>query len=162
MRPIRQRVIISPRCYALLIFFMVVTTNVDYEAGTENITSALKILKSWKTNWSPLCNMMDCCSEEIKGATKSYRKIIFVSASKIGENVTNRLNTYMSEIKCASHKQYLIGLLVSIKVKEDSYRPKYTSSFLICPNLNDSQTFKSSRCNNVLPQCVCYRCNLVR
>ena len=39
----------------------------------------------------------------------------------------------------------LIVLLFSIKVKQDSYRPKYTSSFLICPNQNESQTFKSSR-----------------
>ena len=33
-----------------------------------------------------------------------------------------------------------------MKVKEDANRPKYTSSFLICPNLNDSdsQTFKRS------------------
>ena len=50
----------------------------------------------------------------------------------------------IGEIKFTSHKQYLFGLLFSIKVKEDSYRPKYTSSFLICPNRNDSQTFKSS------------------
>ena len=30
----------------------------------------------------------------IKGATKSYRKIIFVSATKIGENTSNILNCY--------------------------------------------------------------------
>ena len=53
----------------------------------------------------------------------------------------------MQDIKFTSHKQYLIGLLFSIKVKkEDSYRPKCTSSFLICPNLNDSQTVKNSSC----------------
>ena len=57
----------------------------------------------------------------------------------------------MQEIKFTSHKQYLFGLLFSIKVKEDSYRPKYTSSFLICLNLNDSQTFRSSSCKNFLP-----------
>ena len=55
----------------------------------------------------------------------------------------------MQKTKFASHKQYLIGLLFSIKVKEDSHRPKYTSSFLICPNLNDSQTFKSSSCKKI-------------
>ena len=54
----------------------------------------------------------------------------------------------MKEIKFTSHKQYSFGLLFSIKVKDDSYRPKYTSSFLICPNLNNSQTFKSSSCKN--------------
>ena len=31
-----------------------------------------------------------------KGATKSYRKIIFVSATKIGENTTTILNCYFS------------------------------------------------------------------
>ena len=56
----------------------------------------------------------------------------------------------------------MFGLFFSIKVKEGSYRPKYTSSFLICPNLNDSQTFKSSSCKNGFLQCVCYRCNLLR
>ena len=47
-------------------------------------------------------------------------------------------------------------------VKEDSYRPKYTSPFLICLNINDSQTFKSSSCKNVFLQCVYYRCSLLR
>ena len=32
----------------------------------------------------------------------------------------------------------------SVNAEEGSYRPKNTLSFLICPNLNDSQTFKSS------------------
>ena len=68
----------------------------------------------------------------------------------------------MSEIKSTLHKQYLFGLFFSIKVKENSYRPKYTSSFLICPNLNDSQTFKSSSCKNSFLQCVCYRCYWLR
>ena len=62
----------------------------------------------------------------------------------------------------ASHKQYQFGFLFSIKVKEDSYRPNYILSFLICPNLNDSQTFKSSSCKIFFLQCVCYRCNLLR
>ena len=52
----------------------------------------------------------------------------------------------MKEIKFGSFKQYLIGFLFSIKVKEDLYRPKFTSSFLICPNVNHSQIFKSSSC----------------
>ena len=82
-----------------------------------------------------------------------------MSTTKIGENRTIvlncyfqakstpspiKLNTYMPEIKFTWHKQYLFGLLFSIKVKEGSYRLKYTSIFLICPNLNDSQPFKSS------------------
>ena len=60
-----------------------------------------------------------------------------------------KLNTYMQEIKFTSHKLYLFGLLFSINVKEHSYRPKYTLSFSICPNLNDSQTFKSSSCKKI-------------
>ena len=60
--------------YAIPLFFMVVKTNVDYEVvgafvcdaeGTENIMSALKILKSWNPYWSPLYSMVDYCSEEI-------------------------------------------------------------------------------------------------
>ena len=60
--------------YALPLFFMVVKTNVDYEVvgtfvcegeGTENVMSALKILKSWNPDGSPLYSMVDCCSKEI-------------------------------------------------------------------------------------------------
>ena len=60
--------------YELPLFFMVVKTNVDYEVAgvfvceggeTENIMSALNILKSWTPNWSTLYNKVDCCSEEI-------------------------------------------------------------------------------------------------
>ena len=49
--------------YALPLLFMVVKTNVDCEVvgafvcegeGTESIMSALKILKSWNPDWSPL------------------------------------------------------------------------------------------------------------
>ena len=59
--------------YTLPLFFMVVKTNVDYEVvrafvcegeRTKNM-SALKILKSWVPDWSPLYSMADCCSEEI-------------------------------------------------------------------------------------------------
>ena len=62
----------------------------------------------------------------------------------------------MQDIKFSSHKQYFFSLLLSTVVKEGLYRPKYTSSFLICPNVNNLQTFKS------FLQCVCYRCNLLR
>ena len=34
--------------------------------------------------------------------------------------------------------------------------------FLLCPNRNDSQTFKISNCKKFLLQCVCYCCNLLR
>ena len=60
--------------YALRLFFFVVKSNVDYEVvgafvceggETENIMSALKILKSWTSNWSTLYSKVDCCSEKI-------------------------------------------------------------------------------------------------
>ena len=61
----------------------------------------------------------------------------------------------MQEIKFTSPKHYLFGLLFSIRVKEDPYRPKYTSSLLIYPNVNDSQTFKSSSYQKFFcPVCV--------
>ena len=50
-------------------------------------------------------SIMQVCTERrlqtdfyfrLKGATKSYRKIIFVSATKISENTTNILNCYFS------------------------------------------------------------------
>ena len=34
--------------------------------------------------------------------------------------------------------------------------------FLLCPNRNDSQSFKSSSCKILCLLCVCYRCNLIR
>ena len=67
----------------------------------------------------------------------------------------------MWEIKSTSHKQYLFGIFFSVKAKKDSYRPKYTSGFLICLNLNDSQIFKSSSRKNGFLQCVYYRCSLL-
>ena len=59
-----------------------------------------------------------------------------------------------ASLKKTLYKQYLFGLFFS-------YRPKYTSSFLICPNPNDWQTFKRSSCKNSSLQCVFYRCNLL-
>ena len=62
-----------------------------------------------------------------------------------------------------SHKQHLFGLFFfSFKAKGDSYRPKYTSSVIICSNLNGLQTFKISSWKNIFLQCSCYRCNLIR
>ena len=68
----------------------------------------------------------------------------------------------MQETKFTSHKRYLFGLLLSTKVKEDSQRPKNTSSFLICPNLNDSQAFKSNSYKKYFLQRARYRRNLLR
>ena len=56
-------------CY----FVLVIELNIDYEIvgnfareeeGTENILSALKILKSWNLDWNPLYSMVDCKIEK--------------------------------------------------------------------------------------------------
>ena len=107
-----------------------------------------------------------------KKATKPYRKIIFVSPQKIGENSTNFLNCYFSnKILILIHQtKYLhVGNQIYFtravftwsyllyKSKEDSYRPKYTLIFLLCPNRNDSRTFKTSSCKkNVSPDATCF------
>ena len=113
----------------------------------------------------------------IKGATKPSRKIFFVCATKIGENITNilncyfqakftpwsiKLNTYMYEIKFTSHKQYLFAPLLSIKAKKTRTNQNTLQFFLLRPNWNHSQTFKSSCCKKFFLQCVCYRCNLLQ
>ena len=60
--------------YALPLFFVVVKTNVDYQVvaifvcegeSTQNILSALQIIKDWNSGWAPLYAMVDCCAEEI-------------------------------------------------------------------------------------------------
>ena len=51
-----------------------------------------------------------------------------------------KLNNCMYDIKCTSHKRYLIGRLCSIKTKK-THRPKYISSFVTL--------FKSKRLANL-------------
>ena len=68
MRPIRQRVMhyhFSLCLSRLNVDFEVIGAFVCEGEGTENIMSALKKLKSWNPDWSPLYSMVDCCSEEI-------------------------------------------------------------------------------------------------
>ena len=47
------------------------------------------------------------------------------------------------------------------KCKEDSYRPKYTTRFLICLKRSDWQIFKNSSCKKPFLQSVCYWFNLL-
>ena len=65
--------------YALLLFFLVVKTNVDYQIvaifvcegeSTQNITEELNVIKTWNPNWSPMYFMTDYSDEEI-GAIES-------------------------------------------------------------------------------------------
>ena len=115
----------------------------------------------------------------LKGATKSYRKITFVSATKIDENTTKILkllfliinlnsvhikpNIYIWKTEFVSHKQYLSRLLTSRNAKKktrtDQSIPRV---FLPCLKRNDPQTFKSDSCKNPFLQCVCYCYNLLR
>ena len=73
-----------------------------------------------------------------------------------------KLNTYMQEIKFASNKTVSIGCLFSIKGKKTRTDQSTLQVFLLSPNRNDSQVFKSSSCKIFFFQCVCYRCNLLR
>ena len=49
-----------------------------------------------------------------------------------------------------------------ISSKENSYRPNYTTSFLLCLKWNASQTFESSSCEKLFPKCLCYWYSLLR
>ena len=99
-----------------------------------------------------------CVRHKNRRKHNQHFKLLFF---KLNSHLGPSIYTYMQEIKFTSHKQYLLGLLFSITVRQHSYRPKYTSSFLICPNLNDSQTLKNSSCKKNL-SIVCYRCNSLR
>ena len=92
---------------------------------------------------------------------KHYQRFKLLFSELNSRLGSSKLNTYMLEIKFTSHKQYLFGHLFSIKVK-DSYRPKYTSSFLTSPNRKDSQTCKSSSYKKAFLQCVCSRGKFLR
>ena len=72
--------------YALpLLFFWYWKTNVDCQVvgafvcegeSTENILTALRILKCWNPDWNPLYSMVDCCSQEINAAEELFPGII--------------------------------------------------------------------------------------
>ena len=61
--------------YSLLMFFVVVKTNVNYQVVTSfvlqddttaAITEALSVIEIWNPTWEPKCFMVDNCEEEIK------------------------------------------------------------------------------------------------
>ena len=68
----------------------------------ENEKSFLDEIKNiFHSFWRPIIwwknkNLIKIADTSFKGATKSYREIIFVSATKIGENTINILNCYFS------------------------------------------------------------------
>ena len=72
--------------YALLLFFMVEKTNVDYQIiasfvaenkTQESINEALGVIKSWNPQFSPKCGMTDYCNEDIKSLESTFPGIIF-------------------------------------------------------------------------------------
>ena len=62
-----------------------------------------------------------------------------------------------------TYRKLNLPLIKSVfkKCKEDSYRPKYTTRFLLCLKRNDSQIFKNSSCKKPFLQSVCYWFNLL-
>ena len=64
----------------------------------------------------------------------------------------------MYEIEFTSHKHYLFGRLFSRNPKKAHTDLRTLDVVLLCPNQNDSQTFKSSRCkkNTSVLKEVCF------
>lgn len=67
--------------YSLPLFFVVVTTNVDYQiVGSFDVQSetadaifeALMVLKSWNPRWKPSCFMVDYSDKEISAIERLY------------------------------------------------------------------------------------------
>jgi len=67
--------------YAVPLFFMCVRTNADYIVVCEfivqyedsaSIAEALTIIKSWNTDWQPICFMVDCSEAEIKALENAF------------------------------------------------------------------------------------------
>ena len=61
------------------------------------------------------------------------------------------------EIKFTSNKQYLFGRLFSRNAKKTNADQSTSQAFVLCLKRNDSQTFKSSSCEKLFLQCVCYK-----
>ena len=109
-------------------------------------------------------------SKKFKGATKLWTKVIFVSASKIGENRTNILKLLFFIInlhsvtsnQISTYRKLNLPLTSSIyfdflplemqkKTRTDKIIPQIC---LLCLKRNDPQTFKSGSCKNSFLQCV--------
>ena len=71
--------------YALLLFFMVVKTNVDYQIVAsfvienetyEAISETVAVIKSWNAEFDPKYGMTDCCHEEIRAVENNFRSTV--------------------------------------------------------------------------------------
>ena len=114
-------------------------------------------------------------------------KVIFVSATIIGESTTNiskllfliinlhfltsnQISTFrkpnlplsLSLSLSLSLKQYLFRLLTSRNAKKTETDQGMPRVFLLYLKRNDPQTFKSGSCNHSFLQCVCYWYSLLR
>ena len=75
-----------------------------------DVLNIVRIKCSWKCS-QPNRTIYNFPNTNLKGATKSYRKIIFVSAAKIGEGITNILNCYFSsKIHILAHQTKYIHI----------------------------------------------------
>ena len=100
-----------------------------------------------------------------KGATKLKTKVIFVSATKIGENTTKilKLLFFIINLHSVTSNQIstfvLLPLEMQKRTRTDQSIPRI---FLLCLKRNVPQTFKSGSCKNPFLQCVCYCYNLLQ
>ena len=71
--------------YSLLLFFMVVKTNVDYQIVAsfvienetyEAISETVAVIKSWNAEFDPKYGMTDCCHEEIRAVENNFRSTV--------------------------------------------------------------------------------------
>ena len=113
-----------------------------------------------------------------KGATKLWTEVIFVSATKIGENTTNilkllffiiNLHSVTSNQISTSRKlnlsltSQIYFVLLPLEMQQKTRTDKsILRVFLLCLKRNEPQTFKSGSCKNHFLQCVCYSYKLLR
>ena len=115
-----------------------------------------------------LCSVGCVCHKArkgtLKGATKLYTKVIFVSATKIGESTTDILkllfftiNLHFVKSKLSTYRKLNLPLTSRIyfvflplemqkRTRTDQNIPLV---FLLCLKRKDSQTFKSGSCKNL-------------
>ena len=106
-------------------------------------------------------------------------KVIFVSATKIGENTTNilkllffttnlhfvtsnQITTYRKLDLPLTSSIYFVFLPLAMQKKKIQTDQSVAHVFLLSLKRNDPQTFKSGSCKNLFLHCVCYWNNLLR
>ena len=91
-------------CYALLLYFLTVRTNVDYQIvgsfvvqdeSTESIKEALGALHQWNLKWRPAFFMVDCCEEEINAIESTFPGMW--SPTKSSDSLSGMLQVLVEE-----------------------------------------------------------------